>query len=72
MSTSKSYFIEILDNGFVMKEGSSKRAVETSERVEEIILTSLKNAMSAIGKPETSNVVVNISVDVNVPQILPR
>ena len=72
MTKSKSYFIEMLDNGFVVKEGNSKTAIETSKTVEDFLIKEFKNIISSINKAGVSNMVVNISSDENVPQVLSR
>lgn len=68
MAKSESYFIEILDNGFVVKHGNSKRAIETVQKVEEILLYHLKEMIKNLNKSGTNNMVVNITVDENVPR----
>ena len=72
MTKSKSYFIEMLDNGFVVKEGNSKRAIETAQRVEEILVIEFKSIISSLNKSGINNMVINFSSDENVPQILSR
>ena len=72
MTKSKSYFIEILNNGFVIKDGNSKIAIETGKTVEDFLIKEFKNIISSINKAGVSNMVVNISSDENVPQVLSR
>lgn len=72
MEKVKSYFIQILDNGFIVQEGSKKRAVEKTQTVEEILTDSIKEMISALRKVGTQNVVVSISVEENVPTIKPE
>ena len=72
MTKSKRYFIEMLDNGFVVKEGNSKTAIETGKTVEDFLIKEFKNIISSINKAGVSNMVVNISSDENVPQVLSR
>lgn len=72
MSKSNYYFIEMLDNGFVIKSDGSKRAIETSQKVEELIIKKLKEMISGINKPGIHNMTINISVDENTPTDLSR
>lgn len=72
MTKSKSYFIEMLDNGFVVKEGNSKRAIETVQKVEEVLINEFKDIISSLNKSGINNMVIKFSSDENVPQVLGR
>jgi len=72
MTKRESFFIEMLDNGFVLKNGNSKKAIETSQKLEEEIVKKFKDAIGSINKSGIHNMVVNFDVDENVPQVAQR
>ena len=50
MTKRESFFIEMLDNGFVLKNGNSKKAIETSQKLEEEIVKKFRDAIGSINK----------------------
>lgn len=72
MQKHENFFIEMLDNGFVIKDGKTKNAVETSQKVEERLVTKFKDAISGINKTGINNMVISFSVDENVPEVSTR
>lgn len=72
MAKTESFFIEMLDNGYVLKNGNSKKAIETSQKLEEELIRSFRDAIGSINKSGIHNMVVNFFVDENVPQVSPR
>lgn len=72
MSKRESFFIEMLDNGFVLKNGNSKKAIETSQKLEAEIVGRFKDAIGAINKAGIHNMVISFDVDENVPQVSTR
>lgn len=72
MNKRENFFIEMLDNGFVLKSGNSKKAIETSQKLEEEIVKKFKDALSSINKSGIHNMTVSFDVDENVPQVATR
>lgn len=72
MKKNESFFVEMLDNGFVVKNGNSKKAVETSQKLESILVDKFKDAIGSINKSGIHNMVISFQVDENVPQVLER
>ena len=68
----ESFFIEMLDNGFVLKNGNSKKAIETSQKLEDVLVTKFKDAIGSINKSGIKNMTINFSVNENVPQTTDR
>ena len=68
MTKHESFFIEMLDNGFVLKSDSSKKAIETGSKLEELLVEKFKNAIGAIYVSGVNNMAVTFTVDENVPQ----
>lgn len=72
MTKKESFFIEMLDNGFVLKHGNSKKAIETSQKLEEEIMKKFRDAISSINKSGIHNIVISFTVDENVPDASAR
>jgi len=72
MAKTESFFIEMLDNGYVLKNGNSKKAIETSQKLEEELIRSFRDAIGSINKSGIHNMVVSFLVDENVPTVSPK
>ena len=72
MAKTESFFIEMLDSGYVLKNGNSKKAIETSQKLEEELIRSFRDAIGSINKSGIHNMVVSFLVDENVPTVSPK
>lgn len=72
MNKRENFFIEKLDNGFVLQSGNSKKAIETIQKLEEEIVKKFKDALSPIYKSGIRNMTVSFDVNENVPQVATR
>lgn len=68
MIKTESFFIEVLDDGYVMSNGNKNRAIQTRKRLEEILVEKLMDLIGPLNRLSTHNMVINFDVDVNVPR----
>ncbi|MCO5285191.1 MAG: hypothetical protein M9898_02115 [Chitinophagaceae bacterium] len=72
MIKKESFFIEMLDDGFVLKNGNSKKAIESSQKLEEEIVKRFIDAIGSFTRSGILNMVISFEVDENVPQAAAR
>ena len=66
------FFIEVLDNGFVLKTSIAKRAIESEQDLKDGLVQKFKDAIANLGKVGVENMRIRIEIEENVPQVVTR
>ncbi len=72
MQKKLSFYIESLDQGHIVTEGGKTKAIESADKVIDIIVTSLKLATNRLGSAVVRNMHIEITVEENCPTIDPK
>ncbi len=68
MEKNLTFFIQSLDNGYILTRNGTSEAIEKSSKVKEIIADSLSAAIERFSHTGVSNMLIEITVHENCPQ----
>lgn len=63
----RNFYIEVLNDGFILSEDGKRKAVESENKVQDILNFALSQLISKLGASDVSTMQITISVTENPP-----